>query len=119
CSKSCARSGSPTRKRDYRLLSCANCGIPVERQFAELRRRKLGKAFCSSECWYAHAQRENNPVWTGGQHERINSDYRKWRKAVLERDFYECANCHSAERLDRKSTRLNSSHVKSSYAVFC
>src|SRR5690606_41412397 len=23
------------------------------------------------------------------------------------------------ERLDRKSTRLNSSHVKSSYAVFC
>src|SRR5690606_33093695 len=32
------------------------------------------------------------------------------------------ARCHApppAQRLDRKSTRLNSSHVKSSYAVFC
>src|SRR5690606_40472042 len=26
---------------------------------------------------------------------------------------------HLPERVDRKSTRLNSSHVKSSYAVFC
>src|SRR5690606_41599353 len=26
---------------------------------------------------------------------------------------------HRVDRLDRKSTRLNSSHVKSSYAVFC
>src|SRR5690606_41948152 len=26
---------------------------------------------------------------------------------------------HDLEALDRKSTRLNSSHVKSSYAVFC
>src|SRR5437870_11757091 len=26
---------------------------------------------------------------------------------------------HDAERLDRKSTRLNSSHVAISYAVFC
>src|SRR5690606_40989814 len=26
---------------------------------------------------------------------------------------------YPAERADRKSTRLNSSHVKSSYAVFC
>src|SRR5690606_40340381 len=28
-------------------------------------------------------------------------------------------NCLLARRLDRKSTRLNSSHVKTSYAVFC
>src|SRR5690606_41900020 len=27
--------------------------------------------------------------------------------------------CGGSESLDRKSTRLNSSHVKSSYAVFC
>src|SRR5690606_41886211 len=26
---------------------------------------------------------------------------------------------HPAPRIDRKSTRLNSSHVKTSYAVFC
>src|SRR5690606_40566135 len=29
------------------------------------------------------------------------------------------AGAHAACRLDRKSTRLNSSHVKISYAVFC
>src|SRR6266511_3160258 len=29
------------------------------------------------------------------------------------------SNCLSANPLDRKSTRLNSSHVKISYAVFC
>src|SRR5690554_7451262 len=28
-----------------------------------------------------------------------------------------CVNCHS--QVDRKSTRLNSSHVRISYAVFC
>src|SRR5437899_6372947 len=29
------------------------------------------------------------------------------------------ARCHSQGRLDRKSTRLNSSHLGISYAVFC
>src|SRR5690606_39466744 len=29
------------------------------------------------------------------------------------------ASFHQEERIDRKSTRLNSSHVKISYAVFC
>src|SRR5690606_40694024 len=30
-----------------------------------------------------------------------------------------CPRCGGAGRIDRKSTRLNSSHVKISYAVFC
>src|SRR5690606_39531743 len=30
-----------------------------------------------------------------------------------------CASPHAARNVDRKSTRLNSSHVKNSYAVFC
>src|SRR5436309_12574530 len=30
-----------------------------------------------------------------------------------------CCRCIPARPLDRKSTRLNSSHVKNSYAVFC
>src|SRR5699024_12483323 len=29
------------------------------------------------------------------------------------------SNCHDNDSLDRKSTRLNSSHVSISYAVFC
>src|SRR5437660_4117338 len=32
---------------------------------------------------------------------------------------YLCSNSDSTARLDRKSTRLNSSHVAISYAVFC
>src|SRR5690606_41874408 len=31
----------------------------------------------------------------------------------------QCQGAEAADRLDRKSTRLNSSHVKISYAVFC
>src|SRR5207249_8802003 len=31
----------------------------------------------------------------------------------------ECAFCRARSRQDRKSTRLNSSHVSISYAVFC
>src|SRR6266498_3727979 len=30
-----------------------------------------------------------------------------------------CSDCHSYAGRDRKSTRLNSSHVRISYAVFC
>src|SRR5690606_39535183 len=34
-------------------------------------------------------------------------------------DFYACVECGRCTNIDRKSTRLNSSHVKISYAVFC
>src|SRR3712207_8211161 len=44
-------------------------------------------------------------------------------QAVLDRlrQYYEAenANIHRAVHLDRKSTRLNSSHANISYAVFC
>src|SRR5690606_39719640 len=40
------------------------------------------------------------------------------RQARAERDT-EPAGCAPGARPDRKSTRLNSSHVKISYAVFC
>src|SRR5690606_376204 len=35
------------------------------------------------------------------------------------RNFLRVAGCVMTTALDRKSTRLNSSHVKNSYAVFC
>src|SRR5690606_39639235 len=37
----------------------------------------------------------------------------------LEEDAYNCIHLPENVFLDRKSTRLNSSHVKISYAVFC
>src|SRR5690349_23661533 len=40
-----------------------------------------------------------------------------WR--VQLRDSITMRICHACQREDRKSTRLNSSHVEISYAVFC
>lgn len=100
CSASCARSGSPTRKRDYRKMPCRHCGQIVDRQFAELRRRKTGSVFCDARCWYAFSQRENNPQWNGGQHDRVNPESYRWRKAVIARDGGRCRNCSSSSRLE-------------------
>src|SRR5258707_7515503 len=41
-----------------------------------------------------------------------------FQRAAVE-GFEQCAQKHTATRLDRKSTRLNSSHANISYAVFC
>src|SRR5690606_40275262 len=41
-------------------------------------------------------------------HVRVRRQGRTWRDGIF-----------GPERQDRKSTRLNSSHVKNSYAVFC
>src|SRR6266700_8366172 len=46
---------------------------------------------------------------------RIAADFENWKKRARK----EQVDAESRVRLDRKSTRLNSSHVKISYAVFC
>src|SRR5690606_39778193 len=51
-------------------------------------------------------------VTTPEQQEVINLSKKKW-------DWMADKNVDSLKVLDRKSTRLNSSHVKTSYAVFC
>src|SRR5690625_6667392 len=38
---------------------------------------------------------------------------------IIDFSGYACVNCRKMEEQDRKSTRLNSSHVAISYAVFC
>src|SRR3989442_10295248 len=55
----------------------------------------------------------------------LSSDPERSRAAALDlhiaadRAYRSFAEMASAERADRKSTRLNSSHVRISYAVFC
>src|SRR5438445_12731574 len=44
---------------------------------------------------------------------------RRCSRAIAEPDCPGVASCGLAERVDRKSTRLNSSHANISYAVFC
>src|SRR5258708_25949306 len=48
-----------------------------------------------------------------GMTELDNSVVKKSRKA------HRCEQCHKRTEIDRKSTRLNSSHQIISYAVFC
>src|SRR5690625_5642513 len=55
-----------------------------------------------------------NPVWAGTRAAELTSDT-AFGQAMLD---VEAAWCRAQIR-DRKSTRLNSSHVANSYAVFC
>src|SRR5256885_3983652 len=50
---------------------------------------------------------ELSPVWDPDRHQAV--------KALLK----SCGDARAVNRLDRKSTRLNSSHLVISYAVFC
>lgn len=100
CSRTCARSGSPTRKRNRLTVSCCICGKKFEKHRSEIKKNIMDKHFCSPECWYKYNQRENHYAWTGGQHERMNPEYRTWRRAVLERDMYRCRRCHVTENLE-------------------
>src|SRR5690606_40568055 len=55
-------------------------------------------------------------VIRGWAREKLLDSYSPERRGAT-LDVFE--NAARSTRLDRKSTRLNSSHVKSSYAVFC
>src|SRR5690606_39738777 len=78
---------------------------------------------------YSRCLFKQNRSWRCLSHEgkttvRINRDYHRYRHALLQTLGLgvEClAELHNvnAALTDRKSTRLNSSHVKISYAVFC
>lgn len=100
CSRSCARSGNPTRKRTAPSVTCHVCGVEFRKYDAEIRKTVGGLHFCSPACWYEHNQRENHYGWEGGQHERMNPEGTAWRKAVLERDHYYCRLCHSRRNLE-------------------
>jgi 5-methylcytosine-specific restriction endonuclease McrA len=100
CSRACARSGSPTRKKAKPILRCSTCGATFDKFKAEIRKNRGKRSFCSPECWYSFNQRENHYLWEGGQHERMNPEGVKWRKAVLKRDQKHCRLCHANRRLE-------------------
>src|SRR5690554_7578420 len=50
----------------------------------------------------------------------VGSKIPEWQDALYKGDYALASSIlHSTNSLDRKSTRLNSSHVRISYAVFC
>lgn len=100
CSIPCARSGSPTRKRIRETVTCKNCGREIERHSCSVKKNITNSFFCNKECWNQYNQGENHHGWKGGQNDRVNPDYTKWRKAVLERDKYYCRLCHARRKLE-------------------
>jgi len=100
CSRSCARSGSPTKKRKRAMLECGYCGDMFEKHKSEIKKNVGDVHFCSPNCWYSYNQRENHYLWSGGQHERLSPEGREWRGKVIERDKGFCRICHSQENLE-------------------
>src|SRR5699024_11923391 len=70
-----------------------------------------------------HDESINNLNFASGTSIRksIQSGDKQWQNVVPEsaKDHYVLPHLSIDETLDRKSTRLNSSHVSISYAVFC
>lgn len=100
CSRACARKGSPTRKKTAVLLACHTCKKSFYKHKSEMWKSASNLHFCSPNCWYSYNQNENHYSWAGGQNERVNPTYTKWRKAVLERDKRYCRLCHSRLQLE-------------------
>jgi hypothetical protein len=100
CSIACARSGSPTRKRNRATCTCKVCGVSFEKHVSQIRKNRGTEHFCSSRCWYKHNQGNRHVMWTGGQDERMNPTAVKWRKAVLRRDKRHCRICHATRKLE-------------------
>src|SRR5699024_11646540 len=55
----------------------------------------------------------------GGRYGAATETKQCWLKSSLSSNYGLGSRAHSGRFLDRKSTRLNSSHVSISYAVFC
>src|SRR5262249_39414671 len=100
CSRTCARSGSPTRKRTSPTVSCQTCGAAFRKHASYLKKNRGKLSFCSSECWYSYNQRDNHYRWAGGQHDRMNPEGVRWRKAVLKRDRKRCRLCGAGKKLE-------------------
>jgi hypothetical protein len=117
CSVSCARSGSPTRKRTRIAYTCKVCGKRFEKHISQIKKNVGAEHFCSPECWYAHNQGNRHVLWTGGQDERVNPQGVKWRKAVLKRDKRHCRICHSTDRLEVHHVRPFGTHPEQRWEV--
>src|SRR5690554_7092999 len=65
---------------------------------------------------------DKNIVEVLAQHGNYLDDLLDWDFVPSEKKFYLCSSYKMMDKIDiedRKSTRLNSSHVRISYAVFC
>lgn len=106
CGRSCARSGSPTRKRKRVKVQCANCKEYFDKKPIEAKRNKGELHFCKPECWYEFNVGENHYGYTGTTPERQalygSTEWRWVAFQVWQRDEAKCRRCqrvkvHSGE----------------------
>lgn len=117
CSHRCARQRRPAREKKRVQVVCFVCGTTVERHVSSLRKTKGDKNFCSTACWYEHNQRDNHYGWEGGQHERLNPEANRWRKAVRKRDGGCCRLCLSKEDLEVHHIKRFATHPEERWEV--
>src|SRR5690606_40952085 len=91
--------------RDFHVTGVQTCALPILHECPWERLQKLRKAM--SNTLLQMLFRGSNAV-----------GYSAYPKNIIG-NFIEEAWKNGIDILDRKSTRLNSSHVKISYAVFC
>src|SRR3712207_8301740 len=65
------------------------------------------------------AESERKGEWRGADHHVPRTEVEHMPSEGVGHGRYVAMEVHAALRLDRKSTRLNSSHANISYAVFC
>src|SRR5690606_41209504 len=96
--------------RDFHVTGVQTCALPIYRRGTGGLDMELG--------WFALIQPYRNLVddyeMKDGKRPEESAHYRA-EKPYENRD----PRLYATVKLDRKSTRLNSSHVKISYAVFC
>lgn len=86
-----------TRRRIYWNALC-ECGKETKVRGDSLKNGEVKSCGCLTQDVLHSQIGENNPNWKGGvcteyHLARTHVDYRKWRKAVLERDDYTCKKC--------------------------
>ncbi len=117
CSRICARSGSPTRKRALPGLTCQTCNRPVWKPPYVKARNRTGLVFCSRGCSNSYFTRENHYLWAGGQEGRMSPEGRTWRRLVLKRDRKRCRLCQSRKDLEAHHIRPYAQFVELRWEV--
>lgn len=87
CSNTCKFKGM----EDKITLSCNNCGDTIHKQPNEV--KKSENQYCSISCrsqWYCG---DRSPLWKENESDWPTLSDRQWRRAIFERDGFECQDC--------------------------
>jgi len=111
CSKHCAGSRRPARKRTRLTVNCWTCGKHFEKHKSEIKKNVGDKHFCSPVCWYIYNQGENHAEWQGGtpDRQRLYSS-KEWKAAALlvwKRDNGHCQRCGVRKESYRKPFHIH------------